>query len=87
MARYEEMGAFGFKGSFARLIHAEALEAAGEHEASRAAMEEARARLLATAQKIGVPEIRRRFLEDVPEHARTLALAGPSSGPSLAPLR
>jgi tetratricopeptide (TPR) repeat protein len=76
MARYEEMRAFGFKGSFARLIYAEALAAVGEQEASRAALAVARERLLATAQKIDAPELRRRFLADIPEHARILTLAG-----------
>jgi gamma-glutamyltranspeptidase/glutathione hydrolase len=39
------------------------------------AIADARARLLTTAGRIGDPAYRRSFLEDVPENARTLALA------------
>ncbi|WP_437337884.1 protein kinase domain-containing protein [Sorangium sp. So ce394] len=75
MARYEAIRMFSIKGSPARLIYAEALMAAGDQPRALAAIAEARARLLATAAKIGDPELRRSFLEDVREHARTLELA------------
>jgi hypothetical protein len=75
MAQYEAHEAFGFKGAFARLVHAEALHAADHHERSRAAIAVARDRLLANAEKIGDPIYRRSFLENVPENARTFALA------------
>ncbi|WP_437940975.1 hypothetical protein [Sorangium sp. So ce341] len=49
--------------------------AAGDQRRALAAIAEARARLLASAAKIGDPELRRSFLDDVREHARTLELA------------
>jgi hypothetical protein len=77
MEQYQTIGACGFlKGAMVRLVHAEALHAAGEHEAARGAIESARARLRARAARIDDPSFRQSFLEDVPEHARTLALAG-----------
>ncbi|WP_438001037.1 protein kinase [Sorangium sp. So ce185] len=75
MAGYEALRMFFAKGSLARLIHAEALMAAGDQQRALAALAEARARLLANAAKIGDPELRRSFLEDIREHARTLELA------------
>jgi hypothetical protein len=70
------MGACGmFRGAFVRLAHAEALQAAGDADAARRAIEAARARLFAIAAKIPEPDYRRAFLDDVPEHARTLTLA------------
>jgi tetratricopeptide (TPR) repeat protein len=64
-----------FRGAFLRLVHAEALFAAGEREAARGAIKEGRARLFANADKIREPALRQSFLEDVPENARTLELA------------
>ena len=58
-----------------RLVHAEALRAAGLEAEFRAAIAEARSHLLARAAKISDPEWRRRFLGAVPDNARTLALA------------
>jgi hypothetical protein len=76
IARCAAMGGCGmFRGAFVRLAHAEALHATGAHDAARHAIAEARARLYATAGKIADPAYRRSFLEDVPENARTLALA------------
>ncbi|HWU88329.1 MAG TPA: hypothetical protein VN253_13680 [Kofleriaceae bacterium] len=76
VARIAAMGGCGmFRGAFVRLVHAEALHATGAQEAARAAIGEARARLIAVADKIPDPEYQRSFLETVPEHARTLALA------------
>jgi eukaryotic-like serine/threonine-protein kinase len=75
LSRYETLRAFGFKGAFARLIRAEALRAAGSAERARAAITDARDRLLANAAKIGDPAYQKTFLENGPENARTLALA------------
>jgi tetratricopeptide (TPR) repeat protein len=61
--------------AFIRLIYAEALHASGDHAAARAAIAAARDRLLAIAAHIGDETWRRSFLENVPENARTLALA------------
>jgi hypothetical protein len=76
MARCTAMGGCGvFRGAFVRLAHAEALHAAGAHAAARGAIAQARARLLAIADKISDPDRRASFLARVPENARTLALA------------
>jgi eukaryotic-like serine/threonine-protein kinase len=76
LARITAMSGCGlFRGAFVRLAHAEALHATGAGDAARRAIDDARARLLATASRIDDPAYRRSFLEDVPENARTLALA------------
>jgi ATP/maltotriose-dependent transcriptional regulator MalT len=75
LAQYEAVGAHGFRDAVARLVHVEALEAAGHHDRAAAALAAARDRLHVRAAKIGDAEMRRRFLEAVPENARTLALA------------
>jgi tetratricopeptide (TPR) repeat protein len=59
----------------ARLVHVEALAAAGDHAGARTALAEARGRLLTRAAALGDTVLRRSFLEGVPEHARTLDLA------------
>ncbi|HWU88330.1 MAG TPA: hypothetical protein VN253_13685 [Kofleriaceae bacterium] len=70
------MGGCGlFRGAFVRLAHAEALHATGALDAARAAIGEARARLLAIVDRIPAGEPRQRFLEQIPENARTVALA------------
>jgi serine/threonine protein kinase/tetratricopeptide (TPR) repeat protein len=56
-------------------IHADVLAAAGELEAAHEAVAEARARLLARAEKIADVRMRRSFLERVPENAALLARA------------
>jgi tetratricopeptide (TPR) repeat protein len=58
-----------------RLVHAEALLALGDAGAGEA-LAAARDRLLDRAARIGEPALRESFLAVVPEHARTLALAG-----------
>jgi hypothetical protein len=73
MARYEALGAFGFRGGVVRLVHIEALAAIGDHARAGEALAVARARLLANAAKIGDPELRQSFLERILEHARILA--------------
>ncbi|APR79097.1 Adenylate cyclase [Minicystis rosea] len=54
----------------ARLAHAEALEAVGEHERARVELTATHAQLLADAEKISAPALKKSFLERVPEHAR-----------------
>jgi eukaryotic-like serine/threonine-protein kinase len=75
IARYDEFGVFGFKGAFARLVHAEALHAAGAHPRALSVLSALAARLAAQAERIRDPELKRSFLEDVPENARVFALA------------
>jgi hypothetical protein len=77
LAKCDAMGACShfFRGAFLRLIHAECLEAIGDHAAARAAITSAKARLFAIAETIGDPSYRTSFLENVPENRRTLALA------------
>ncbi|MDI1451834.1 serine/threonine-protein kinase [Polyangium sp. 6x1] len=58
-----------------RLIRAEALDATGDHEGARAVLLETRDLLLSRAAKIEDPELRRSFLENIPENARILALS------------
>jgi tetratricopeptide (TPR) repeat protein len=57
-----------------RLVHAEALAAAGRHAEASAALAVARERLLARADRISDPAWRERFLTAVPENAATLAM-------------
>ncbi len=76
IARCEAMGGCGmFRGAFVRLAHAEALHATGAQDAARRVITEARARLLAIAGRIPDRADQKRFLDDVPENARTFALA------------
>jgi hypothetical protein len=72
--RYEVMGAFGYRGSFARLVLVEALEASGNAEAARDALAAARDRLVVGAAAIADPAARQAFLRAVPENARTMVL-------------
>lgn len=58
-----------------QLAYAEALDATGDRQAARAALREAHARLRLRASKISSPARRRTFLDNVPEHSRTLELA------------
>ena len=71
----EQLGGIDDGDALIRLTHAEALEAAGEHAAARAAIAKAVARLEERAGRIADPAWRAGFLEHVPEHARTRALA------------
>jgi eukaryotic-like serine/threonine-protein kinase len=76
VARYDAMGGCGmFRGTFVRLAHAEALHATGAEAAAKLVIFAARARLDAIAGKIADPTYRTSFLEEVPENARTIALA------------
>ncbi|WP_437959519.1 protein kinase [Sorangium sp. So ce119] len=71
------------------LVRAEALEACGAHGEARVAIATARERLLERTARIANPAWRSGFLENVPEHARTLALArawlGERDGAAVAP--
>jgi tetratricopeptide (TPR) repeat protein len=64
-----------FRGSFLRLVHSESLLANGRHVEARAALVNARDRLLAIAAKITEAAYQKSFLENVPENRRTLDLA------------
>jgi tetratricopeptide (TPR) repeat protein len=76
VSRCTTMGGCGMsRGAFVRLVHAEALHATGAHDAARHAIAEARARLIIIADRIADPAYKQNFLENVPENARTLALA------------
>jgi hypothetical protein len=75
MDRYEVMGALGYRGTYARLVLIEALDAAGEAAVFRATLADVRDRLLARAAAIADPELGRTLLHGVPENARILALA------------
>ncbi len=59
----------------AGLTFARALDASGDRAAAREAIAAARARIEAHAAKISDPVLRRSFLDRVPEHAATFALA------------
>jgi tetratricopeptide (TPR) repeat protein len=61
--------------SLVRLVYAEVMDAAGRPDEAASALQLAKERLVDRAATIGEPRWRRCFLEDVPEHARTLALA------------
>jgi hypothetical protein len=77
MSRYAATGLCShvLRGSFLRLVHIESLEANGRHAEARAALADARDRLLAMAAAITDPAYQKSFLEDVPENRRTLGLA------------
>jgi hypothetical protein len=86
MARIAAMGGCGlFRGAFVRLAHAEALHATGAHHAAHDAIARARAYLLEVAGRIPDPSYRASFLDQVPENARTLALARAWLGPAPEP--
>ncbi len=72
----ERLGGIEEGDALVRLTFAEALDAAGEPGRAGAAVASARDRLLARAARIADPDQRRTFLTEVPENARTLALAG-----------
>jgi tetratricopeptide (TPR) repeat protein len=76
MQLFRTLGGVSEGESFVRLAYAEALYAVGEHEEARAAVAEARDRLLARAARIKNPEWRKSFLHKVGENAKTLARAG-----------
>jgi tetratricopeptide (TPR) repeat protein len=71
-SRCNSIGARGLNyGSYVRLVHAECLHAADEHEAARAAIAAARDRLIAIAATIDDLDVRRSFLENAPRERVT----------------
>ncbi|WP_437489922.1 protein kinase [Sorangium sp. So ce1014] len=74
VAAHERWGAPGYKSTFAHLVHAEALHAAGDREGASAVIAGARERLLARAEKLPAAH-RRSFLGEIPENARVLELS------------
>jgi len=68
-------GGFGMRGTLVRLVHAEALEAAGQHAAARAELAEARDDLEARAARIPDAAARQSYLTRVAENARVVALS------------
>ena len=63
-----------------RLVWAEALRAAGQLDEAHQAIVAAKQRLEERAARIGSPALRASYLENVPENARTLALAAAWAG-------
>jgi tetratricopeptide (TPR) repeat protein len=74
MGLLESLGGLEEGESLVRLVHAEALYATGDREGARIALEAAAQRLTERASKLRDPELRRSFLERVPENARTMRL-------------
>ena len=73
MTLLDQMGGIDGGESIIRLTYAEALAATGDAAQASVAFATARARLLAIAGKIADPELRRHFLEEIPDNARILA--------------
>ena len=63
------------RGSFLHLVHIESLLANGRNAEARAALANARDRILAIAAKLTDPAYQKSFLEDAPESRRILGLA------------
>ena len=78
----ESLGGIEEGESLVRLVHAEAFAANGDTAAFVDAIETARSRLMARAAKIGDASWRERFLEGVPDNARTLTLARAARPPA-----
>ncbi len=76
MSILESLGGLDEGEAMVRLVHAEALEACGEHDLARAAIGAARVRLDEVAARIGDPVWRESFLTRVEDNARTIALSG-----------
>jgi eukaryotic-like serine/threonine-protein kinase len=77
----EAQGGAGQRAGRLQLAYAESLYASGDAEAGDAVLARARRDLLERAGWIDDPEVRRRFLTGIPEHACTLALASQKLGP------
>jgi eukaryotic-like serine/threonine-protein kinase len=75
MTLLETLGGLEEGEALVRLVHAEALHDSGDVERAREAIRAASTRLEERAQRLRDPSLRRSFLEQVPENARTLALA------------
>jgi hypothetical protein len=74
-ARLEAIGHVEEYESLVRLMLAETLEESGHHAAARAALGAAADRLAARAALISNPAWRESFLTELPDNARTMALA------------
>jgi eukaryotic-like serine/threonine-protein kinase len=75
MALLEQIGALLSDETLVRLVYAEALVANGQIDRARIAIAGARAHLARRASRISDAARRTRFLRDVPDNARTVALA------------
>ncbi|MBI2895872.1 MAG: protein kinase, partial [Deltaproteobacteria bacterium] len=75
MALLTSLGKLEEGEALVRLVYAEVMDATGDRETAAKALEDAKERLVHRASGIEEPRWRRCFLEDIPEHARTLALA------------
>jgi tetratricopeptide (TPR) repeat protein len=75
IATARKIGIYDLRFDSILLTRAEAYHAAGNIEAAKVAIREARADLLTRADKIDDPKYRRSFLQQVRVHARTLELA------------
>ncbi|APR78294.1 Adenylate cyclase [Minicystis rosea] len=73
-ARLETLGTIDEGESLVRVVYAEALRENGDDVGFRAALATAHARLLTRAARFHQDAERRRFPENIPENARTLAL-------------
>lgn len=65
----DELGGIEEDEALVRVAHADALDRAGRRDEARAVRQAAVDKLEALARRIGDPQLRRSFLEDVPEHA------------------
>ncbi|MFT3768944.1 MAG: protein kinase [Minicystis sp.] len=74
LTQLQSLGTIDEGEALVRVVHVEALVANGHEDAATAALAAARARLLASAARFTDEDQRRRFLHDIPENARTLAL-------------
>ncbi|MBW2523453.1 MAG: protein kinase [Deltaproteobacteria bacterium] len=82
MGELEKLGGLEEGEAAVRLVHARALSESGLDEEAKKAIDEAKARLLARAEKIQDEGWRESFLANVPENARTLELATDAEGTS-----
>jgi tetratricopeptide (TPR) repeat protein len=71
----DEIGVLDEGESLVRLVWAEALHAGGRADEAQEAIADARDRLMTRAERIRDPALRKSFLENVPENAKTLELA------------
>lgn len=76
LARLEETGQIEDGEALLRVVFAESLLATSGAEAAHQAIKEALERLFAVAATLSDPSARAAFFAQVPEHARTVALAG-----------
>jgi tetratricopeptide (TPR) repeat protein len=75
MQRFVSLGSFGYCAARVHLVYAQALDAVGNRAQARQIVDQARARHLQQAEKIGDPTFRKRFLEGTPEYEQLSELA------------